>query len=49
MLIISVGYNENKRWKRNAKTNKQTKTEMNKGEGAEAIMKGWELSDFVVQ
>ena len=27
---------------------KQTKTEMNKGEGAEAIVKGWELSDFVV-
>ena len=41
MLIISVRYNENNWWKRNAK---QTKTEKNKGGGgggggAEAIVK----------
>ena len=31
MPIISVRDNENKKWKRNVKKNKQTKTERNKG------------------
>ena len=44
MPIISVRDNENNRGKRNLK---KTKTEINKG-GAEAMMKGGELSDFVV-
>ena len=57
--IISARVNENNRWKRNAKktakqnkiknmqTNKQKKnTEAECG--TEAIVKGWELNDFVV-
>ena len=31
----------------NKQTNKQTKTEKNKG-GTEAIIKGWKLNDFVM-
>ena len=45
MPIISVRDNENNRGKRNLK---KTKTEINKGGGAEAMVKGGELSDFVV-
>ena len=45
MPIISVGDDENSRWKGNAKTNKQRQ----KGaKGTEAIVKGWELNYFVV-
>ena len=44
MLIIIVTDVENNKWKRNA--HKKTKTE--KKEGAKAIVKGWELNDFVV-
>ena len=55
MTIISVRENENSRWKRNTKNNnsnkktkqKQAKTEKRKG-GTKAVVKGWELNDFVV-
>ena len=50
MPIIRVKDNENNRWKRNAKTKNKTKkikTESNKGE-MEAIVKGWELNEFLV-
>ena len=49
MPIISVRDNENNRWKRNEKkqTNKQTKTEMNKGNGSysERVKFHWESSN----
>ena len=51
MPIVSARDN---RWKRNAKkvTNKQTNKQTNKDkqeqETPEAIVKGWELNDFVV-
>ena len=46
-MLMSVRGNENNKWKRNAK---KTKTEINKREGVtEAIVKGWELNDFVVR
>ena len=52
MPIVSVrdnGDNENNRWKRNSKKKKKkTKPEKNKGGGAEAIVKGWELNGLVV-
>ena len=39
--------NENNRWKRIAKHNKR-KTNKDKGaKGTEAMVKGWELNDFV--
>ena len=51
MPLISVRDNENNKGNRNAKKKqqqqkKQRKTEKNKGE--KAIVKGWELNDFVV-
>ena len=46
MLIIGVTDNENNRWKRNAK-NKQNIDTKEQG-GTEAIVKWWELNDFVV-
>ena len=46
MLIISVRNNENNRWKRKAKTNKQ-RWKRTRG-GTEAIVKGRELNDFLV-
>ena len=59
MLIISMTDNENNTWKRNAKTKNQKETTKKSkqdrkeqgggGEGgAEAIVKGWGLNDFVV-
>ena len=58
MPIINVRDNENNKWKRNAKTKNKTKnkkqkpktktyTEQDMG-GTEAIVKVWELNDFVV-
>ena len=49
MPIIKVRDNENNRWNRNwKKKQKKTKqTEKNKGV-TQAIVKGWELIDFVV-
>ena len=43
MPIISVRDNENNRWKRNAKTNKQRQK---RTRGPEVIVKEWELNDF---
>ena len=52
MLMINAMDNENNRWKRNtkkkAKQNKQTKKGSKEQRGTEAIVKGWELNDFVV-
>ena len=51
MPIISIRDNENNRWKRDAKkqkTNKQTKKDGKEQGGIEAIVKGWDLNDFVV-
>ena len=58
MLIISMTDNENNTWKRNAKTknqkettkkSKQDRKEQGGGTGgAEVIVKGSELNDFVV-
>ena len=52
MLIISVRGNENNRWRRIAKKNKQTNKQTNKERKeqgrTEAIVKKWELNDFVV-
>ena len=58
MLIISMTDNENNTWKRNAKTknqkettkkSKQDRKEQGEGRGgAEVIVKGSELNDFVV-
>ena len=48
MLIISIRDNENSRWKRNTKKNKNTKKDRKEQGGTEAIVKGWELNDFVV-
>ena len=45
MPIISVRDNENNRSKKKNKTNKQ-RQKRTKGTGA--IVKGWELNDFVV-
>ena len=46
MPIISVRDNGNNRWKRDKKKKQQKNKENNKG--AKAIVKGWELNDFVV-
>ena len=40
--------NENNRWKRNAKSNKRKTKKDRKEQAAEAIVKGWEVNDFVV-
>ena len=45
MSIIAFRENENNRWKRQEKENKDRK----KTRGTEAIVKGWELNDFVVR
>ena len=45
MSIISARDNENNRWKRNS--TKKNKDRKEQG-GTEAMMKGWELNDFVV-
>ena len=42
MPIISVIDNENNRWKRNTKKEKERKI------GTDAMVKEWELNDFVV-
>ena len=47
MSINSVRENENIRWKGNAKTTKTNKDIREQG-GTEAVVKGWELNDFVV-
>ena len=55
MPIISVRDNENNRWKRSAtktknkkkKSQKTNKDRKEKG-GTEAIVKRWEINDFVV-
>ena len=47
MPIISVRDNENSRWKRNAKKTQPNKDRKERG-GTEAIVKGWELHNFVV-
>ena len=44
MLIIGITDNENNRWKRHAE--KKMKTE--KTRETKAIVKGWELNNFVV-
>ena len=44
MPIISVRDNENNRWKRNAEKKQRQK----RTRGTKAIVKGWELNDFVV-
>ena len=57
MLIISVGDNENNGWKRSAKTKNKTKKRQNNNNnkktkeqgGTKAIVKGWDLNDFVVE
>ena len=49
MLIISFRDNENNRRKRNAKETTTTTNKDRKEQGeTEAIVKGWELHDFVV-
>ena len=54
MPIISVKDNENNRWKRNAKKKKKKEKERKEQGGGrgwgrtEAIVKDWELNDFVV-
>ena len=58
MPIISVRDNENSRWKRNTKKQNKAKTkkktirkktaEKNKEGGLEAVVKEWELNDFIV-
>ena len=51
MPIISVRDNENSRYARNAKkpqTTTTTKQRQRGARGTEAIVKGWELNDFVV-
>ena len=47
MPIISVRDNENNSWKRNARKEKTEKDRKEQG-GTEAIVKGWEVIDFVV-
>ena len=58
MPIISVRDNKNNRWKKNAKKQQQqqknpatttTTTMTEKNKGTEAIVKGWELNNFVVR
>ena len=57
MPIISVRDNKNNRWKKNAKKQQQqqknpattTTTTTEKNKGTEAIVKGWELNNFVVR
>ena len=46
MLIISIRDSENSRWNRNV--NKTATNKDRKEQGGQAIVKGWELNDFVV-
>ena len=46
MPIISVRDNENNRWKKNSK--KKTSIYRKEQGETEAIVKGWEVNDFVV-
>ena len=46
MLIISVIGNGNNRWKGNAKKTKKQRQKRTRG--AEAVVKGWKLNDFVL-
>ena len=48
MPIIMRRDNENNSWKRNAKTKQRNKKDREEQGGTEAIVKGWELNDFVV-
>ena len=57
MPIISIKDNENSRWKRKAKTKQQKKQKNNSKKsnkdrkeqgGTEAMVKGWELNDFIL-
>ena len=48
MSIISVKDNENSRWKRNVKKQQKTNKDRKKQWTTEAIVKEWELNDFVV-
>ena len=51
MLIISVRGNGNNRWKKCKKKNKKQKTkskDIKEQRRTDAIVKGWELNDFVV-
>ena len=50
MPIISIRDNENNRWNRNAKNNTKKPPNKDRKEqgGTEAIVKVWELNDFVV-
>ena len=45
MPIISVKDNENNSWKRNAEKKQRQKRTM----GTKAIVKGWEVNDFVTR
>ena len=45
MLIISVKDNKNSRWKRDAKA--KFKKQKKRTRGTEAIVRGWEINDFV--
>ena len=47
MLIISATDNEKNRWMRNAKKKKKEKEK--KKVAIQAVVKGWELNDFVVR
>ena len=49
MPIISIKDNENSRWKRNAKKKPTKNTNKDRKEqgGTKAIVKVWELNDFV--
>ena len=48
MSKISIRDNENSRWKRNTKKQQKHKKDRKEQGGTEAIVKGWELNDFVV-
>ena len=48
MLITSVRDNENFRWKGKTKDNKKTNKHRKEQGITEAIVKRWELNDFVV-
>ena len=39
---------ENNRWKRNTKQQKKSKQRQKGAKGTEAIVKGWDLNNFVV-
>ena len=47
-MLMSVSGNENNRWKKNVKKTKN-KDRREQGGGTKAIVKEWELNDFVVR